>query len=376
MSRSEPASSLEERLREHIRREGPISFYEWMKAALYDQHDGYYCRADRIRQGRAGDYRTAPETSALFAATFAHYFSKLFAQLNCPPSWTIFEAGAAGGDFAHGVLTNLRSHYPQVFTATKYVVDEVGADAWRAADRVSEFSDKVSFQRLDEVHDPPTTGIVFSNELLDAFPVHRVITSAGKLRELCVGLAKTEFTWVECDVDPRVADYCQKSGMQLAEGQIAEVNLKAEEFISRAAALLDPGFLITVDYGAERKDLWSASERRMGTLRAFHRHQVSDNVLARPGEQDLTTTIDWTQIKEAGQRAGLQTLALQRLDQFLLSEGILEIMQTTMREANDPTEALRLSTSARELVLPNGMASYFQVLVQTKQPLPPLLLKN
>lgn len=368
MSRPEPASSLEERLRERIRREGPISFYEWMKTALYDERDGYYCRADLIRQGRSGDYRTAPETSALFAATFAHYFSKLFTDLSYPASWTIFEAGAAGGDFAYGVLTNLRAHHPQVFAATKYVIDELSEDARRrAADRLSEFSDKVSFQRLAEVGNTPTTGIVFSNELLDAFPVHRVIMSSGKLRELCVGLGTTEFTLVECDLDPRVADYCQKSGMQLAEGQIAEVNLQAEEFISRAGALLDPGFVITVDYGAEREELWGASNRRMGTLRAFHRHQLIDDVLAKPGEQDLTTTIDWTQVREAGQRASLQTLRLQRLDQFLLSERILEIMQTTIREASNPAEALRLSTSVRELVLPTGLAAYFQVLVQKKR---------
>ena len=83
-------------------REGPISFHDWMQAALYDEREGYYCRPDRIPQGRAGDYRTAPETSPLFAATFAWYFSKLFAELffemGSPPAWTIFEAGAGGGE--------------------------------------------------------------------------------------------------------------------------------------------------------------------------------------------------------------------------------------------------------------------------------------
>jgi len=104
----------------------------------------------------------------------------------------------------------------------------------------------------------------------------------------------------------------------------------------------------------------------MGTLRAFHRHQLIDDVLAKPGEQDLTTTIDWTQIKEAGQRAGLQTLRFEQLDHFLLSERILDIMHTAMFEAKDPAKVLRLSTGVRELVLPTGMASYFQVLVQKK----------
>ena len=85
---SESSGSLEERLRARIKREGPISFYDWMKAALYDEHEGYYCRADKLQQGRQGDYRTAPETSPLFAATFANYFSKLFAELGPPTAWT------------------------------------------------------------------------------------------------------------------------------------------------------------------------------------------------------------------------------------------------------------------------------------------------
>ena len=66
--------SLAERLRELIQREGSITFHDWMKAALYDPDGGYYQRADRTRWGRAGDYRTSPERSELFAATFARYF--------------------------------------------------------------------------------------------------------------------------------------------------------------------------------------------------------------------------------------------------------------------------------------------------------------
>src|SRR5437870_2698637 len=143
---------LEERLRATIKRRGPISFYEWMKTALYDENEGYYSRADRIRQGRRGDYRTAPETSPLFAGTFAGYFSKLFADLKRPASFTILEAGAGGGEFAHGVLSSLKADAPEVFTVSNYVIDEVSASARaRAAQRLSEFSDRVSFQRFSEI---------------------------------------------------------------------------------------------------------------------------------------------------------------------------------------------------------------------------------
>jgi SAM-dependent MidA family methyltransferase len=343
-----------------------------MQAALYDERDGYYCRPDRIPQGRAGDYRTAPESSPLFAATFARYFSKLFAELflelGSPPTWTIFEAGAGGGEFAYGVLNSLRANYPEVFSATSYVIDEVSpATRRRATEYLSEFAERLTFQRLVEI-DKANVGVCFSNELIDAFPVHRVIMRDGRLSELCVGLKQDDFVWVERDPVQGVAEYCRRAGLRLSEGQIAEINLEAEEFISRAAGLFDRGFLITVDYGAERNELLDSPDRFEGTLRAFHRHHLVDNVLATPGEQDLTTSVDWTQIKEAGARAGLRTIRLERLDQFLLSEGLLGQLSEMLSQTEDQVEALRLSTGAREMIMPNGLAASFQVLVQEKGP--------
>jgi SAM-dependent MidA family methyltransferase len=361
-------TGLSERLRARIKRDGPISFCDWMQAALYDERDGYYCRSERPRWGREGDYRTAPESSPLFAATFAGYFAKLFSEPGSPPAWTIFEVGAGAGEFAYGILNSFRANYPEVFAATSYVIDEVSADARaQSAERVSEFGNRVTFQSLAEVAEPAGAGIVFSNELIDAFPVHRITLRGEKLRELCVGLnVRNDFVWIEGDLDVRVAEYCERARLHLAEGQIAEINLGAEDFISRAASLLEGGFVITIDYGAERSELLSAPNRRQGTLRAFHRHQVVDDVLARPGEQDLTTTIDWTQIREAGERAGLQTVRHERLDQFLLQEGLLEVLETLAGEMTNDADVLRLRTSAREMIMPNGMAASFQILVQER----------
>src|SRR5436305_2054522 len=118
---------LAERLRERIRREGAIPFRDWMKSALYDEHEGYYARRDLKRWGRAGDYRTAPERSPLFAATFARYFAGLYEELGAPHSWTIFEAGAGAGHFASGVLETLRRDDPHTFAALRYVIDEASA---------------------------------------------------------------------------------------------------------------------------------------------------------------------------------------------------------------------------------------------------------
>ena len=360
---------LSQRLREDIQIHGAMTFRDWMQAALYDESDGYYRRPGSVRQGRAGDYRTAPETSPLFAATFARYFNKAYFDLQAPARWTIVEVGAGNGEFARVVLSSLQASFPKVFDATHYLIDEVSPNARKQAEeKLAAFSDHVGFSSLPEITEPFDYGIIFSNELIDAFPVHRVIGRNDALRELRVEVNESgDFAWAEGDPAPGVAEHCARTRLQLAEGQVYEVNLEAEDFVSRAAAALRHGFLITVDYGAARDDLLTAPHRFEGTLRAFRRHQIAGNVLANPGEQDLTTTVDWTQLQDAGVRSGLENLSLERLDKFLLSEGLTEILSELTRSTTDTVAALRLQTSAREMILPNGLAASFQVLIQRKR---------
>lgn len=356
--------SLEERLRERIRAGGPISFYEWMKAALYDERDGYYCRRDRIRQGRRGDYRTAPEMSPLFGVAFANYFMKSYFDLGAPSSWTIVEVGSGRGDFAHDVLHSLQTNFPNIFRATQYIIDEASADTQsQALDKVAPFKDRVQFQTLSEIAELPHA-LIFSNELIDAFPVHRVVGREGGLKELCVGLNDADkFGWFECEMDGAVAEYCERINLTLAEGQIYEVNLETEHFLSLAAKSIREGLVITVDYGAERHELLSDPNRFGGTLRAFHKHQFVDNVLSRPGENDLTTTVDWTEIIEAGQRHGLEALRFQQLNEFLRGE---DVHLPLMAAGIDPSKLFKLNRDYLELTKPDGMAAAFQVLVQRK----------
>jgi SAM-dependent MidA family methyltransferase len=365
----ERANHLAVSLRERLRREGAISFRDWMRIALYDESGGYYARRDLQRWGRAGDYRTAPERSPLFAATFARYFASLYEELGAPQSWTIFEAGAGAGHFARDVLETLRRDHPHIFSATRYVIDEASEDGRERADQLlTEFADRARFRRLAEIHEPVNEGIVFANELLDAFPVHRVVVRDGKLLELYVGLDEAEkFIWVKREPStPQLAAYLARSGVKLSEGQVAEINLEIEGWMKSASSVFNRGHLILVDYGAEASELYGSLHRREGTLRAFHQHRFVDDVLARPGEQDLTTTIDWTNVRRVGEKLGLQTVSFERQDAFLLRAGLLGQLERMAAETQNEADALILRSSVRELILPGGMSESFQVLVQKR----------
>lgn len=369
-SSDEPPPPLAARLRQKIRREGPITFREWMRAALYDERGGYYQRRGLERWGRGGDYRTAPERSALFAATFARHFSKLHEELGRPGRFHILEQGGGAGRFAHGVLATLRRDAPRVFDSLVYVFDEAGADSReRAAALLSTFDGHVEFRRVSEIERPLDAAVVFSNELLDAFPVHRVTTRGGLLREAYVGVSEEggDFVFIEGEPStPQLAEHFRRLGVTLGEGQTAEVNLDAGEWLRRAAEIVGRGFVVTVDYGDEAAGLYGAPQRRDGTLRAFRRHELVEDVLRDPGEQDLTTTVNWTQAVADGEAAGLKTVALERLDAFLLRAGLLEQLELESAHASGEAELAALRLDAREMILPGGMASHFQVLVQRK----------
>ena len=365
-------SALAERIRERIRRAGPITFCDWMKMALYDKDEGYYCRPDRQKWGRAGDYRTSPERSSLFAATFARYFAQLHDQLGRPREWTILEVGAGDGRFASRVLQTFQNSFPSVFEATRFIVDETSSYSRSLArERLKSFgglASRVEFRTLDGVEIDP--GIVFSNELLDAFPVHRVVMHEGQLQEFYVTLgADGDFQWiVDVPSTARLADYFGQESI-LAEGQVAEVNLEIEEWLRKVSSVIQAGYLITVDYGANTEELYSSAVRYQGTLRSFYNHRIAENILARPGKQDLTTTIDWTFVKRTGEALGFETMEFDRQDKFLLAAGLLNQLEVEAQGSESLADKLRLSTAAREMILPDGMAAHFQVLVQKKKEL-------
>ncbi|HEY0727766.1 MAG TPA: class I SAM-dependent methyltransferase, partial [Pyrinomonadaceae bacterium] len=251
-----------------------------------------------------------------------------------PSQWTIIEGGPGDGTFARRVQQALKDSHPHVFEATRYELSDAQADA-------------------------QIPSLYFSNELLDAFPVHR-LTSEG---ELYVTLdEKGHFVWEVGPLStPRLAQF------DVAAGQIIEVNLAIDDWLASVVTKLNPEFVITVDYGAEAAELYDPVLRPNGTLRAFSRHQFVDNVLSAPGEYDITSSVNWTQVKATGERLGLKVVEFESQDRFLLRAGLLDALQYKTEHATTDSEKLKLAVDAREMILPGNMASSFQVLVQRRK---------
>jgi SAM-dependent MidA family methyltransferase len=188
------------------------------------------------------------------------------------------------------------------------------------------------------------------------------------LSELYVTVdAGGDFTWSFGPLStPRLAEFVIANSIELAQGQTIEINLAIDDWFSAVAAKLDRGFVVTVDYGADADELYDEMLRPDGTLRGFSRHGFVDDLLAEPGEYDLTTSVNWTQVKAVGEKLGLKMIEFASQDRFLLNAGLIEQLQYQLSHAASEAEKVSLTTGAREMILPGGMASSFQVLVQKR----------
>jgi SAM-dependent MidA family methyltransferase len=354
-------AALKQRIINRIHAEGEISFRDFMAMALYEPGLGYYT-SNRVVLGRQGDYLTSPEVSPIFGAMVGRQLREMWDRLGSPPSFDLVEAGAGSGVLARDILSWARRTAPGFFAAARYTIAEVSAQlAARQRDHLEAegLAEKVSWTRGLP---PSVKGVIFSNELLDAMPVHRVAVENGRLLEVFVTWDGAYFAEELREASSNVARHFQWLGLLPTEGNRAEVNLESIEWVRTAAASLERGFLLTIDYGYEAQDLY-APWRREGTLLCFYRHNPCDDPYLRIGRQDMTSHIDLTSVSRAGEEAGLATLGLVSQSEFLANLGISEAMQPP--EGGDLEEYFARRAAVTELLDPGGLGR-ISVLVQGK----------
>lgn len=326
-----PPTQAERAIRRRIARHGPVTFAEFMAAALYGP-GGYYTRSTA-----GADYYTGPRIHPAFGALLGVQFFHLWALLDRPDPFNVVEPGGGDGLLCRDILTASR-HLPDGFgDAISYtVIDPCPTSGWETglpnAGRVAS-----DFLSLDTSSTPYPTHCVLSNELLDALPVHRGRMEGGRLRELHVGIESDvadgyEGALIELPGDPSTAALERRLsdlGITLAEGQTAEICLRLDACAAATAALLDTGFVLTIDYGRSAADLYDPALRPHGTLVTYRNHRQTDAPLHDVGRQDITAQVDFTSVQRLSEVAGLTTIANVPQGWFLQRLGL----QTIRRNA-------------------------------------------
>jgi|SRR6266508_2027320 len=355
--------ALKEAIVQRIDAEGGIPFSAFMEMALYHPKMGYYCSSGP-KIGRDGDYLTSPEVSPIFGAIVGRQLREMWEAMGRPSSFDIVEAGAGNGTLCRDVLCWAGAVGSELFEATRYTIVEpipVLEARQRRAIGMESVDAKVCWRA--EMPDA-VEGCIVSNELVDSMSVHRVAMRGGALREVFVGWDGHAFLEELRETStPEIDRYFDRLGFTPGDGCRTEVNLEALCWMRRAGRALGRGFVLSFDYGYEAPELY-APWRKDGTLLCFYRHNPSNDPYARIGRQDMTSHVDFTSLRQAGEEVGLKTLGFVSQSEFLANLGILEALPPSDGEIA-LEERLARRRAVTELIDPAGLGR-IKVLAQAK----------
>ncbi|MBO8171163.1 MAG: SAM-dependent methyltransferase [Bacillaceae bacterium] len=367
-------SELVAAIRSEIENSGDrwMSFYTFMNRALYDPRHGYYMK-ERPKIGKEGDFYTSVSVGPIFGETLGEALYTYLKQIEPESGVTyhLVEFGGGTGDLALQILRYLDQTYPHILEQVTYVMVEKSPYHRRIQkDKLSGFPVVwVEDIQAGEEKLGGLTGILFSNEFLDAFPVYVVEWQQGKWMEVGVSWDHDRQTLTEV-LKPlekaEVTHYLDQEQVPQKEGYRTEVNLDALTWLESAAEWLDRGTIITIDYGMAGED-YHHPARNKGTLVAYYQHQMAENPYIRVGEQDLTSHINFSALIRRGEACGLRESEFISQSEFLIRHGILDRLQS--HHDPDPfSPKAKQNRAIRQLIMPGGMGETFKVLIQRKKP--------
>jgi SAM-dependent MidA family methyltransferase len=341
-------ANIGERIVARVRARGPITFAEYMEAVLYDPDDGYY--TTRASVGFDGDYITSADLGPAFGRALARAVVDLWTLIGKPHAWDLVEAGAGRGILMRDLLVALERERPEAARGARSAIVEVSPRMRAQQSLALEGRD---LRWASVAHSlAPIQGVLFANEVLDAFPVHVLTRTADGVREVFVGEANGMLVEV---LRPPSADLRWRVPESVPVGGRWETSPAAEGWVASLAGALVSGYIILVDYGGEESDL--LAREGAGTVRGFARHRLVADPLAEPGRHDLTASVDFSAIQRAAEGAGLRFAGSATQRDVLLTLGIRDV---TARPST-PIEQLRAASrrSAIDALLdPNGLGAF------------------
>jgi SAM-dependent MidA family methyltransferase len=348
-------NTLEKYVEQLISEKGQITFAEFMDIALYKEGLGYYQKQNPF--GQQGSFYTSVNASESFGRTLARSFIYITKLLGLEQRFC--EMGAGSGMLANDILNFVKEREPEFYEELDYLIIEKSG---YLIERQKELIEKnhpgkakwITFEELDNFN-----GVFYSNELVDAFPVHRVIRMDGELKELYVSKIDGALRFNPGELSTtELKDFLDNINLKVTETQIVDINLDLKRFIEAMADKINKGVMVTIDYGFEAPMLYQ-SYRRDGTVTCYYNHTQNNDFFDRIGYQDITAFVDFTSLSLYGSKKGLEPMAFMPQWLYLVQSGILE-------EINEAETDLA-KASIKALIMPDGgFGTNFQAFIQGK----------
>lgn len=357
-------------IKECISSDGKISFHRFMDMALYHPRLGYYM-SERTKIGWEGDFFTSPDLHPVLAVSIMKQLAEMYRIIGGKGRLKVVETGAGKGELCRQILSAAFERENDLFDVMEYTIVEK-SPSFEAMQKEhigshDNLRGKVSWHgSIEDALEDSECTVVLSNELLDAFPIHKVVYCSGQWQEVYVTVEEGAFMELNVPIsDIRLENCLAKLEGPFMEGYTTELNLDAMSWIESVGRNLQKGFVITIDYGYSRGDYY-AVERTKGTLLCYHRHELSEDPYRRVGEQDITAHIDFTSIAEAGEKAGLLPVGYCDQFHFLMGMGVFEEFNVMGETESYDVDGYAENQAIKSLLMPEGMGGTFKVLIQSK----------
>lgn len=351
--------SLVQQLQQQLTEKKEIPFVEFMQLALYEPHQGYYS-SGLTKIGARGDFITGPELSPLFGYTVANQCQQILSLVNKP---NILEFGAGTGALCVAILEHLEqlSCLPEQYFILELSAHLRHCQQELVQQKIPHLADKI--QWLEQWPTSSFNGVIIANEVLDAMPIHRFKWVENTLLESYIRLdSQGEFNEeFKVSTNERLLTYVKNRLLNLPSPYLSEVNLFIDDWLKELYQLLDQGLVLLIDYGFPRHEYYHP-DRNQGTLMCHHQHHAHPNPLIYVGEQDITAHVDFTHVAEAGQNAGFHVAGYTNQASFLLSNGLLHLVNTI----EDERESFRAKQAVKQLIQESEMGELFKVIALTK----------
>ena len=343
---------LDEIIINKIKKEGPVSFRDYMEMALYYPSLGYY-NSEVNKIGKEGDYYTSPVLSSFFGEMIGKQMEEMWMVLDKKP-FTIVEYGAGTGALCSGILEYLKNNFT-LFENLKYVIIEKSESMRKSQEK--RFPEKVKwYNSIKEAG--PINGCILSNEVLDNFAVHKVVMKE-KLMEVFIDLDLNE---ILKPAGEELKKYFDEQQITLPVNYTTEVNLQAIDWTKEMALNLNKGFVFTIDYGFNANDLYN-EKRNEGTLICYKGHEINTDYYSNIGQQDITAHVNFTALSHWGKKFGLECMGFTTQANFLRSMGLMNYLRKL--EMQDSVETKNSISQINKLMM--GMGNKFKLLVQKKE---------
>ncbi len=351
---------LESFLFQRIREHGDISFAEYMQHALYHPTWGYYTRGDQ-NVGKAGDFFTSVSVGSCFGTILAHRIHQLWLETGSPETYHLIEMGANNGQLAVDILATIQQTFPDLYAILHYhIIEHLASVREIQSQTLSDHREKIS------LHSSPgeiseQQGIIISNELIDAFPVHLLQLENGKWHERKVTITDEKLTFTLHEkLTPELESFTKTlpPASNFPDGYQTESRPSLSAHIAKFSEMLESLHTITIDYGHTHSSYYAAS-RSTGTLRCYHQHQADEDPLLLPGLKDITAHVDFTQLGKTYLQHGHQLTHFSSQSHYLTTHAKNWLLSL---EENLSPENFKLIRQFQTLTHPTTMGHQFHVL--------------